>query len=343
MMKEVQTILITATGGPSGLAAIRSLQEVQEFALVSVDADPLASGLYTRGVKSYSVPFAKDRSYVGRLLEICKKENVNVVLPCSDEEMHVMSQAENKQPFLRLGIEVPISDHELVMKASDKWKMLKTVSKFGIKIPETFSPTTLREFKEVLRKMDFPVVVRPRISRGARGVTYCANKGEATTAFKVLKRTYGGVIVQEFIPGGRGSIFVVQTLWDKQHQLCAAAVMQKLLERPPTGGVALAGKTVHDDHLLNLGASIVEKLGSWIGPAGIEFKVSSSDGHPYVMEVNPRFQGVISLFTKAGINFPYLWVLVALEEEFGPQFKYEERFFIRYWDDMVIGEKDLVS
>jgi carbamoyl-phosphate synthase large subunit len=342
-MKEAQTILVTATGGPSGLAAIHSLQEIEEFTLVAVDADPLASGLYTRGVKSYSVPLAKDRSYVGRLLEICKKENVNVVLPCSDEEMHVMSKAENKQPFHRLGIEVPISEYELVMKASDKWKMLETISKFGIKIPETFSPPTLREFKGVLRKMDFPVVVRPRISRGSRGVTYCANKGEATTAFKVLKRMYGGVIVQEFISGGRGSVFVVQTLWDKQHQLCAAAVMQKLLERPPTGGVALAGKTVHDDHLLNLGASIVEKLGPWIGPAGIELKINSSDGHPYVMEVNPRFQGVIYLFTKAGINFPYLWVLVALEEEIAPQFKYEERFFIRYWNDIVIGEKDLVS
>jgi carbamoyl-phosphate synthase large subunit len=340
-MEERSTVLVTATGGPAGLAAIRSLQRVGEFKLIAVDADSLAPGLYAKEVIPYTVPLAKEQSYVDVLFDICEKEEVKVVLPCSDEEIYTLSKS--KPFFDHSGIEMPISDHNLIVKASDKWKLILSISKFGIRVPETFCPTTIKEFEETIRKMDFPIVVRPRVSRGARGVTFCENKNEAMFAFRLLNRKYSGVIVQEVIPGGSGSVFVVQTLWDKQHALCATAVMQKLRERPSTGGVAVAGKTVHNDQLRDLGVSVIKKLGPWTGPAGVELKISTSDGQPYVMEVNPRLQGVTYLFTKAGINFPHLWVLVALDKKFTPQLKYEEQYFTRYWNDVVIGEEDLIK
>jgi len=340
-MEERSTVLVTATGGPAGLAALRSLQGVREFRLVAVDADSLAPGLYAKEVIPYPVPLAKEQSYVDVLFDICEREKVKVVLPCSDEEIYALSKS--KLHFDHGGIEMPISDHKLIVKASDKWKLILSISKFGIRVPETFSPATIKEFEETIQKLGFPVVVRPRVSRGARGVTFCKNKNEAMFAFRLLKQKYSSVIVQEFVPGGRGSVFVVQTLWDKQHALCATAVMQKLRERPSTGGVAVAGKTVYNDRLRDLGVSVIEKLGPWIGPAGVELKISTSDGQPYVMEVNPRLQGVTHLFTKAGINFPHLWVLVALDKKFTPQFKYEERYFTRYWNDIVIGEEDLIK
>jgi len=339
-MVEKRTVLVTATGGPAGLAAVRSLLKVGNFKIVSVDADPFGSGLHLKGVKPYTVPFANQEEYVPKLFDVCEKENVEIVLPCSDEE--ILELSKHKQFFNSKGIQLPVASHNVIANASDKWKMLETISEYGIRAPQTFSPRTLNEFKNAIKQTSFPLVIRPRISRGSRGVTYCDNKGEAECAFKLLRKNYGKIIVQEFIPGESGSVFVVQTLWNHQHRLCACAVMQKLRERPPTGGVATAGKTVHDNHLRNLGESIVEKLGPWVGPAGVEFKVSKLNRQPYVMEVNPRFQGVLSLFTEAGINFPHLWVLMAFNQEFHPRFEYEELYFVRTLVDLTISRQDLL-
>ena len=174
-------------------------------------------------------------------------------------------------------------------------------------------------------------------------MTYCHDRAEAEVMYIRLTNTFGGVIVQEFIPGTQGSVFVVQTLWNHQHDPCACAVMQKLRERPRTGGVATSGKTVHDPQLADQGLSIIKGLGPWVGPAGIEFKVSAMDGQPYIMEVNPRLQGVTYLFTKSGINFPYLWTLLALKQPLTPQFEYKELYFTRAWVDITTDTKKASS
>jgi carbamoylphosphate synthase large subunit len=340
LVSKIPCILVTATGGLAGLNAVHSLQEAGAFKIVSVDAEPFAPGLYMEGVKPYVVPLAKERHYSSTLLKICEKEKVNVVLPCSDEEVLALSR--DKDFFSRKGIAVPISDYKIVLRASDRWTMLKAISKLKVKTPKTFSPSTQSEFESALKQIDFPLVVRPRVSRGARGITYCQDREAAALAFKLLKQEYENVIVQELVPGGPGSVHAVQTLWDKHHKLCAAAVYQKLREKPPTGGVSWAGRTVHNDKLKDLGVSIMQKLGPWIGPAGVEFKVSSSDNQPYVMEVNPRLQAHQFFLAKAGINFVYLWLLIALNGKVAPQFEYEERYFIRSPSYILISGKEVM-
>lgn len=337
-MAKKSKVLVTATGGPAGLAAVRSLLKVGDADVISVDANPFAPGLYLAEVKSYTVPLAREENYVARLLRVCKKEKVKVILPCSDEE--ILKLSKHKQFFNSKGIQLPIADHEFVAKASDKGEMLEAISTSDIRVPKTFLPHTLDEFKNAISLIGFPLVVRPRVSRGARGVTYCDNTSEAEFAFKLLRKNYGKVIIQEYVPGRSGSVFVVQTLWNRHHRLSACAVMQKLRERPATGGVAIAGKTVHDVRLRDTGASIVEKLGPWVGPAGVEFKVSGLNGQPYVMEVNPRLQGVTYLFTEAGLNFPHLWVLIAFDQKFPPKFDYSELHFTRTWIDTVLSKKN---
>lgn len=336
------TVLVTATGGPAGLAALRSLQETGRFNLIATDADPLAPSLYIQNIKTYVLPMANDKKYIEKLIEICRKNNVKIILPCSDEEICILSKKKNL--ITNHSIELPIPNYNTVMKARDKWITIKTLAGTKINLPKTFAPNNLKELKTAVQSLGLPIVVRPRVSRGARGIHYCYSKAEAVLAFKQLRNKYKKIIVQEFIPGSLGSVYVVQTLFNKHHVVIAASVMQKLREKPPTGGVATAGKTVHNKELLTLGVSAIEKIGSWVGPAGIEFKINSRDGKPYLMEVNPRLQGVTYLFTRAGINFPYLWTLIALGENPKPKFKYVEGlYFSRLWNDLTFNRLLKVS
>jgi carbamoyl-phosphate synthase large subunit len=326
-MSKTPIVMVTATGGPAGLNTVRTLQEARACRIISVDAESFAPGLYLEHIKPYVVPLAKQENYTATLLKICEKENVNVVLPCSDEEVLVLSGC--KELFSRRGIALPIPDHEVVERASDRWKMSNAISKLHVKIPKTFSPSSKSQLGSAIEQIGFPLVIRPRLSRGARGVTYCKDGEGVELAFELLTRDYGSVIVQELVPGGPGSVFAVQTLWNADHRLCASIVYQKLRERPPSGGVSWVGRTVHNDKLSDSAASIMKKIGPWTGP--------------YIMEINPRLQAPVLFLAKVGVNSADLWLRIALNEKVVPQFEYEEKYFIRFTFDKVLDSKEVLS
>ena len=114
--------------------------------------------------------------------------------------------------------------------------------------------------------------------------------------------------------------------------------MKKLSERPETGGVAVAGVTIKDPTILKLGIMTVKALGPWYGPAGVEFKISNRNLRPYLLEVNPRLQGVTYLFTSAGIDFPVLWLKTALGKARSnkPLLRYATKYFVRSWEDITL-------
>lgn len=319
------------------MSVLRSLRKLSWVKVIAADADPLAAGLYFQGVDHALIPKANDSRFAKVLYQICRQKRVDVVLPCSDEEIWVISR--KKQILEDRGVIVPIPNNEIVMRAADKLWCVEAAQSHGISAPATFAPVTKREAIRILRRMDPPFVVRPRLSRGARGVTYCRSRAEARDAWAFIQEQFGSAMIQEFIPGGRGSVRVVLSLWDRDSVLRAAGVMRKLKERPETGGVAVAGVTVNEPNILQMGISTVQALGHWYGPAGVEIKVSSRNHRPYLMEVNPRLQGITYLFTGAGIDFPVLWLKVALGKLRArePLVKYATKYFIRSWLDLTVN------
>ncbi len=327
-------VLITAVGGPAGLSALRSLKIIERFKLVCTDADPLAPGLYDTSVTSYTLPFANDKKYIQKLIEIATRESVDVIFPCSDEE--ILQISKNKK-ILTENFVLPIPDYEIIKHAIDKYQVVQAAQKVGIRTPVTFILTDEKEMRDISRELEFPLVVRPRISRGGRGIYLCENLDDAIFAFRKIEKDFkGGAMVQEYIPGGMDKTYVIQSLWNKVYQPIAVAVMRKLRQKPTFGGVAVAGETVHRKDLESIGIQTVKSVGEWIGPVGVEIKESTKNGEFYLMEVNPRLQGVTYLFTVAGVNFPYLWALIALDEELPEIIECSKKTFVRTWEDRII-------
>jgi carbamoyl-phosphate synthase large subunit len=318
------------------MSALRSLRKVGWVKIIAADADRLAAGLYLEGVQPLLVPKGNSSRYAKTLLKLCRRKRVNVILPCSDEEVWAISK--HKQVFENAAVVVPIPTHEAVMRASDKLKCIEAARESGILTPTTFAPMTSHDAAGVLNRLKPPFVVRPRISRGARGVTYCDSRKEAEEAWMGIRRQFGSAMIQEFIPGGRGSVRVVLSLWDRDGTLRAAGVMRKLKERPETGGVAESGVTTKEPKILHMGISAVRAIGNWYGPAGAEIKVSSRNGKPYLMEVNPRLQGITHVFASAGLDFPVLWLKLALGRLRArkPLVRYTKKYFVRSWEDIAL-------
>ena len=117
--------------------------------------------------------------------------------------------------------------------------------------------------------------------------------------------------------------------------------MWKLKEKPTTGGVAVAGETLYDETIIEMTASLFDEIGECIGPAGVEYKIHEKTGEPYLMEVNPRLQGV-TLGFYPHLDFPNMWVEIGFNKTTNKMMKYPEGLvFIRSWEDKVFNKNEL--
>src|SRR5690606_454375 len=72
-----------------------------------------------------------------------------------------------------------------------------------------------------------PVVVKPTTEGGAKGVYTATNEAEFRGAVERVRRAYGDdIVVQEFVPGGVGSIHMVLMLYDQRGRLVFAVTMR---------------------------------------------------------------------------------------------------------------------
>ena len=68
---------------------------------------------------------------------------------------------------------------------------------------------------------------------------------------------------------------------------------------------------------------------NWHGVAMVEFKKDLKDGKFKLMEINPKFWGSFELSHKSGINFAYLYYLVAMGHKV-PESKYKHDVYFRW-------------
>ena len=59
--------------------------------IVCADMNELAPALYFAD-KSYTLPPVKDSKYIEKLLDICKEENISLIIPTIDTELEVLSK-----------------------------------------------------------------------------------------------------------------------------------------------------------------------------------------------------------------------------------------------------------
>jgi len=125
------------------------------------------------------------------------------------------------------------------------------------------------------------------------------------------------LIVQEFIPGNVHDVCLLA-----DHGRVRALLTQKRVKTSSMkGGSGIMNITTDIRVLKEQATRLVEML-KYHGPAQIEFKHDPRDGTYKLLEVNAKFWGTLALSMEAGINFPYLAVLLALDKPFKDQFNY---------------------
>ena len=132
MLKDI-TVLLSAIGSPSSPGFLNWLHSNGErkIRVVGMDMAEEPSCKYLAD-SFYRVPPVTDPHYCDLVLDICKKEKVDVYLPGISEEVSAVSR--RRTEFEALGTIVSISDPKVVDIANNKLTAYKFLKKKGISI-----------------------------------------------------------------------------------------------------------------------------------------------------------------------------------------------------------------
>ena len=221
---------------------------------------------------------------------------------------------------------MPVADYETITKGRDKAKTIKIAMGNGIPCPKTYFVDDIEEIRK--DEIEFPVVIKPRESSGARGIVYVNSLEELMREYKKVKKRYGAPLIQEYIPHNGGH-YSVCALFNQDSEPRAIFVYKELRQYPITGGPATFSVSVEKTDVLKYAIKLLKAM-KWYGVAHLDFLIDSRDKKPKLLEVNPRFWSSLELAILSGVDFPYLLYKMALDGDVETVTKYETGIKLRF-------------
>jgi predicted ATP-grasp superfamily ATP-dependent carboligase len=313
-------VFLTDAHWRKSLAAVRALG-VNGIRITAGESTRLATAAFSRYCHRtvvYPSPLFNPAEFVYFLLRELSRHSYQMLLPMEDETTFLISKFHSE--FSRRTY-LPIPSFEKLQFANRKDKILKLAEDKGIPIPKTWYIDDITQLNDLKASLPYPVVIKPKNSAGAVGVSYPKNSDELIKQYLTIHQRFPYPLIQERIPS-HGNGYGASFLMGKSGDVKASFVHKRLREYPVTGGASTLRESVRNDDVRDMAHTLLKAL-DWFGVAMVEFKMDPRDGIPKLMEINPRFWGSLSLAVAAGVNFPYLLLKMSRGENFKPVEHYQ--------------------
>ena len=341
-MMDPITIMLSASGSQFAPGIIKCFRENGErkVIVVGVDMNDDPSNKYFVD-KFYKVPSVKDSEYVDKLLDICRKESVDIFFPQMSAELPVLLA--NISRFDAIGTKVSMMRDDSLNIANNKLKLFEFMKKNSIPVSEFRAVSSLDEFYGSICELgypDKPVCVKMTESSGARGVRIIDDSKSRYHIFayekpdsfyisyeemrQILEEAdeFPELVAMEYLPGDE---YDVDLIADDGKVLYMAG------RRNPIMVMSITQESIleKNDEAYAVAEKVVEKL-KLDGNIGIDYKFTE-DGKCRLLEINPRIDATVSIFAAGGLNLPYLQIKHLLGEEMPKvDIKYGTRMKRRY-------------
>ena len=308
-MTHLATVLVLDAEQRSALAATRSLGQAGAVVHVaSCHAEPLAAASHWAAVSLRTPDPAVDvAAYVQCITDHAARHNLDFILPMTDASTMAMLAA----AALPAGCQLLCPPQAAYEQVTDKARLLQLAQQLGVPAPRTLMATDAHGISAAAGQLGYPLVLKPARSRyshdgriASTGVRVVQDQNQLQALLPHLDwLSHMSCLVQEFIPGHGAGVFA---LYGRSGPLAWFA-HRRLREKPPAGGVSVLSESANVDPLLQHYAQLLLNAAQWRGPAMVEYRIST-DGKPYLMEINGRYWGSLQLAVDAGVDFPILWL-----------------------------------
>lgn len=223
-----------------------------------------------------------DPKYIDTLLELCREEKIDCVIPTIDTDLLIL--AENKNRFAEVGTFVLISSPENIKICRDKNNTYKFFKRCGLQAPETFDDVEKYH-------SGYPAFIKPKDGSSAKDA-YRVNSYSELSELSVKVKNY---VVQPYIDGRE---YTVDIFCDFSGSPIFITPRQRLLIR---SGEVIKTKVDLDSKIIQEILNILAEFKP-IGPITVQLIREKITERDYFIEINPRFGGGSPLSMKAGAN-----------------------------------------
>lgn len=259
------------------------------------------SGAFHEADDAFLVPRFTDPALEPRLLELCERHGVDVVIPTTDREPDFWVGARDR--FAAIGTTVAISGAELIAISSDKQRTHDWLTANGF---PTVRQTRPAEALADPAAWPLPLMAKPRYGSASEGVGLVRTREHlelvAGREEALADGRPGDMVVQTV---ARGVEHTIDVLVDRSG-LCVCAVPRRRLE--VRGGEVSKAVTVRSPELIDLAQGMCKALPEPYGVLNIQVFADEATGELAVIEINPRFGGGYPLSYRAGADYPR-WLL----------------------------------
>jgi carbamoyl-phosphate synthase large subunit len=300
------TVLISSAGRRVELVRIFR-QAVADLTpggrVLAIDSSWYAGALHEAD-EGFTVPRVTDPDFVPELLALCERHAVDVIVPTTDREWTVWSEANHR--FAAIGTTVAVSAPEVLAIASDKQRTHDWLVANGF--------PTVRQTRPAAALSDraawpLPLMAKPRFGSASEGVSPV---GTMTELELLVARDNSGASLVDGRPGdivvqtvATGDEYTIDVLVDRSGQ-CLCAVPRRRLE--VRAGEVSKAVTVRSERLIDLAFGMAKALPGAYGVLNFQVFADEKTGELAVIEINPRFGGGFPLSHQAGARFAH-WLL----------------------------------
>lgn len=325
------TVLIPSAGfaAPDLITHLTGHRE-QPYRVVMTDMN---DAIPTRhlGHAFYQSPPTRSETYFDFIVDICKRENVDLILPGKSADAEFFSR--NKNELANQGIQVMISEYESMQSVLDKGKSYE-VLKGKVPIPDSYEVTTKAGFRDAIRALGYPgkpVCIKPAVypSESGRGFRILDPSQDAYRRFffeqpselyytnehqveEAMDHVVGfpKLLVMEYLPHEEYSVYC---FCDKGDAVYIVPNKRLSLYQMST----LEGVVEHNPEVEDICRTICAVFG-FDYCINIQLKFSV-DRIPKLVEINPRVAGTIMLPIRAGVDMIHFGIMKALGRKYPKQ------------------------
>lgn len=311
---KVKRILVTGAGGAPAANFIRSLRASKEkIFIVGTDANEYNLARSEADL-SYLIPESSNKNYIKFLNFLITKHKLQFMHSQNDNELQVISKNREK---IKAKLFLPAK--ETISCCANKFESWQKWDKSHIKVPKTTLVATKKDLQKAFKTFNGKVWLREISGAGGKGSIIPQDLSQAF-AWIQFKDGWGHFTAAELLSPNS---VTWMSIW-KDGKLIVAQTRKRLYwalsKLSPSGvtGVTGAGQTTSDKLIDRIAIACIRAIDK--NPHGI-FSVDltyDSKNIPNPTEINAgRFFTTHEFFTKAGINFPLIYLKLAFDEEIG--------------------------
>jgi D-aspartate ligase len=282
-----------------GLGVIRSLGRVgvPVYGVHEGPWAPAANSRYLAGRLFWQPSPADVDRVVAGLLRLAARIGGPSVLITTDDAGAIFLAEHGRD--LRRWFLFPDPPTDLPRRLAGKYSLHQACLELGVSCPRADIPGSLGSAQEFASAVGYPLIAKLTtpwtMDSGLRSTSVVADQQELEHIYRRCEQSGAGLMLQEFIPGGKGHDWFFHGYCDANSVCQPAFTGVKERSYPAAAGLTSLGRSVANEKLRDEITSLLARL-EYRGLLDLDIRLDVRDGQYNLLDFNPRLGAQFRVF-----------------------------------------------